>query len=131
VLSVLLLCAEILSGRDGFQSSPFGCTSGQALKGDLVYLPIFPTVETVGYFHSSGCAGLSTISDNQFGDNQFKSVQRQSVQIGRRHMHENSAVKKQSVQSAFIGVRFWLWPCCCVLLWLNFNLIFIRIQMLR
>jgi hypothetical protein len=57
-----------------FSRPPFGCTSGQALKGDLVYLPIFPTVETVGYFHSSGCAGLSTISDNQFRDNQFKSV---------------------------------------------------------
>jgi len=60
--------SEIVSGRDDFQSSPFGCTSGQALNGDLVYLPISPAVETAGYFHSSGWRRTST-------------HQRQSVQI--------------------------------------------------
>jgi len=45
--------AEIISGREDFQSSPFGCTSVQALKGDLLYLPCFPAVETAGYFHAS------------------------------------------------------------------------------
>jgi hypothetical protein len=46
------LCRPL--GRDDFQSSPCGCTSVQALKGDLAYLPISPAVETAGYFHSSG-----------------------------------------------------------------------------
>jgi hypothetical protein len=36
------------------------------LKGDLVYLPIFPAVKTAGYFHSSGYRRTGIISGNQF-----------------------------------------------------------------
>jgi hypothetical protein len=53
-------------GRDDFQSSPCGCTSGQALKGDLAYLPISPPLKPRAIFIRPADAGLAPISANQF-----------------------------------------------------------------
>jgi hypothetical protein len=58
--------AEIISGREDFQSSPFGCTSVQALKGTCFICLAFPPLKQRAIFMRPSSAGLAPISGNQF-----------------------------------------------------------------
>jgi hypothetical protein len=88
--------AEIISGREDFQSSPFGCTSVQALKGTCFICLAFPPLKQRAIFMRPSSAGLAPISGNQF-QSAFISV-------------ELLAATCCAVSSCLRG-GFWLWLC--------------------